>query len=427
MILCGAAGIVCLLILAFWRRHPVMEKIRTPCRVIVVFCVLGSLAELTAQTGSNRLELGEITRREPGEGDREEEAIVYLKEEDTEYPITLTIEERQYPKAEEEKLLAGAKKEIRETFCGDNASLDQITANPVVLEGYQNDAVSAEWLFSKEEVISPEGDINQKALGENPEEIEAVISLSCGEAEEWYRFSFTVIPEEKTRKDRLVAAIQDRIQKQDRKEAVVKLPDQINGQAIIWREGTEVETTELFGLGILAAAAAVYVEKEQKERKKQKRRQNLLAGYPEFVSKISLLLGAGMTISSALRKINQMHQQKMPKENGRDAVYEELYQMICKIDNGMGEMRAYQEFARQCEIRPYRRLVSLLISGQRTGSQKLLEQLNEESERVFSERKNTARKFGEEAGTKMLLPMMMMLVIVMGIVIIPAFLSIYGG
>ena len=55
-----------------------------------------------------------------------------------------------------------------------------------------------------------------------------------------------------------------------------------------------------------------------------------------------------------------------------------------------------------------------------------MEQLKEEADRVFLERKNTARKLGEEASTKMLIPMMMMLVIVMGIVIIPAFLSIYG-
>ena len=53
-----------------------------------------------------------------------------------------------------------------------------------------------------------------------------------------------------------------------------------------------------------------------------------------------------------------------------------------------------------------------------------MEQLNEEADRVFLERKNAARKFGEEAGTKMLIPMMLMLFIVMAIVIIPAFLSI---
>lgn len=427
MILCGGGGFFFLLILIFLRRHPVIENIRNPCRILLVFCLLGCLSEAAGMLGDNKMAMGEIVRKEPGEGDREAEAFVYLYEEDTEYPITLTIEERKYHKEEEEQLLAGAKEEIAQTFCGANASMDQIKTEPMIFETYQNGKVSAEWLFSREEIISPEGKIQQQALGVGAEEVEAVVSLSCGEAEELYRFSFSVIPEKKSKKDLIMTAIQKQIEQQSQTEAVVKLPNKINGQKISWREAGAVQSTELFGLGILAAVTAAYVKREQEEKEKQKRKHNLLAAYPEFVSKLSLLLGAGMTISTALRKINQMHQQKKRKGNGRDAVYEELYQMVCKMDNGMGELRAYQEFAEQCDIRPYRKLISLLISGQKTGGGKLLEQLNEEAERVFTERKNAARKFGEEAGTKMLLPMLMMLVIVMGIVTIPAFLSIYGG
>ena len=70
--------------------------------------------------------------------------------------------------------------------------------------------------------------------------------------------------------------------------------------------------------------------------------------------------------------------------------------------------------------------MSLLVSGQKIGNRNLMDKLEEEAERVFLERKNTARKLGEEASTKLLIPMMLMLMVVMGIVIVPAFLSIYG-
>ena len=40
-----------------------------------------------------------------------------------------------------------------------------------------------------------------------------------------------------------------------------------------------------------------------------------------------------------------------------------------------------------------------------------------------AERKGLAKKLGEEAGTKLLLPMMMMLCIVMVIIMIPAYFS----
>lgn len=426
MILCGGAAIILLIMLIFWKRTPVVEKVRNPCRIMLVFCILGCLSEGMGRFESSEISASKIARREPGEGNRKTEAFVYLKEEDTEYPLTITIEERKYQKKEEEELLAGAIEEINKTFCGANESMKEIKSDPFVQETYQEEAVSAEWLFSNKEAISPEGKINQQALGEKPEEIEAAVFLSCGETKEIYRFFFSVIPKEKGKKDRITAAIQDWIQKQDQTKAVVELPAEIDGQEIGWREASPAASAEIFGLGILAAVTAAYVQKEQQEKQKQRRKQNLLMEYPEFVSKLSLLLGAGMTIPKALRKINQMHQQKKNKTGGRNAVYEELYQMICKMDNGMGELRAYQEFAEQCGLRPYRKLVSLLISGQRLGSQKLLERMQEEAENVFLERKNAARRLGEEAGTKMLLPMMMMLVIVMGIVVIPAFWTIYG-
>lgn len=38
----------------------------------------------------------------------------------------------------------------------------------------------------------------------------------------------------------------------------------------------------------------------------------------------------------------------------------------------------------------------------------------------MEERKQQAKKLGEEAGTKLLIPMMMMLVLVMGILVIPS-------
>lgn len=123
--------------------------------------------------------------------------------------------------------------------------------------------------------------------------------------------------------------------------------------------------------------------------------------------------------------MNQMYLKRKEAGGREEIVYEELYQMICELDNGMGELRAYQRFSESCNLQPYRKLVSLLVLGQKIGNFKLMEQLNEEADRVFVERKNTARRLGEEAGTKMLVPMMIMLVIVMGIVIIPAFLSIY--
>ena len=424
MVLCGvicaglAAG------MAVMRKKAVWQKIRSPCIVLVVFGVLGFLAAVSEETRENGFENGLIARKEPGEGELETEANVYFKEEDVQYPVTVIIEERRYRKAEEEKLLSGAVKEMKETFCGKNESLEKIILNPVVSDCYQDGAVTAEWTFSETDVITPDGEIRPEALKMGRQKVEALVSLKCGSSEMFYEFAFWISSQKKSKQEELLFKLNEQIAAQETTEEYVRLPDEVDGRKIEWREPASGQSFEILGLGALAAFAAFYAAGEQKKKQERKRKQKLLLAYPEFVSKLSLLLGAGMSISGALRKMNDMYQRK--KRNGKEEeAYEELYRMVCEMDNGRGEIKAYQEFSERCDVQPYRKLVALLIAGQRVGSRRLMERLNEEADRVFAERKNAARRLGEEAGTKMLLPMMMMLIIVMGIVMAPAFLSIY--
>ena len=50
--------------------------------------------------------------------------------------------------------------------------------------------------------------------------------------------------------------------------------------------------------------------------------------------------------------------------------------------------------------------------------------LTKEAGQAYEERRQTAKKQGEEISTKLLLPMSLMLIVVLVIVIVPAFLSI---
>ena len=53
----------------------------------------------------------------------------------------------------------------------------------------------------------------------------------------------------------------------------------------------------------------------------------------------------------------------------------------------------------------------------------LCELLEQEAADAMEERKTLARKLGEEAGTKMLMPLILMLGIVIAIIMVPAMLS----
>lgn len=50
--------------------------------------------------------------------------------------------------------------------------------------------------------------------------------------------------------------------------------------------------------------------------------------------------------------------------------------------------------------------------------------MKQEADRAFEERKNLAKRLGEEAGTKMLIPLFLMLLVVLVMIVVPAFFSI---
>lgn len=66
----------------------------------------------------------------------------------------------------------------------------------------------------------------------------------------------------------------------------------------------------------------------------------------------------------------------------------------------------------------------MLSQNLRKGSRGITDILEREAEEAFEDRKNMAKKLGEEAGTKLMIPMFIMLAVVFVIVTVPAFFSI---
>lgn len=143
-----------------------------------------------------------------------------------------------------------------------------------------------------------------------------------------------------------------------------------------------------------------------------------------MVSKISLLLGAGMTLSAAWERIVLNYQHKLdchPTES--EEVYEQMLVSYREMQDGVGELKVYEQFGERCGTPQYRKLAMLIIQNLRKGSAGLRQSLEKEVADAFVLRKNLAKKTGEEAGTKILFPMMLMLCIVMVIILVPAFLT----
>ena len=101
----------------------------------------------------------------------------------------------------------------------------------------------------------------------------------------------------------------------------------------------------------------------------------------------------------------------------------ELEIAVRELENGISEQMVMERLAERCRIPCYIKLSVLLNQNIKKGSNNLQRQLKEEVEKAFEERKILAGKYAQEAGTKLLFPMVLMLLVVMVIIMYPAFVS----
>ena len=239
-----------------------------------------------------------------------------------------------------------------------------------------------------------------------------------------YRIYVGIVPRALSRYESLLLQLQQAITTEDEDslgENMLSLPTEIYGQRIYYREHEDRSYLLLPLLGVIAAMA-IYMRQGQARRTEKKQREALLMlDYSELVSKLMVYIGAGLTVRNALETISQHFDALIARGIKEDRpLYQELRTMVIQFRRNMPESEIYLSFGRRVNLKPYTKLVSLIEQNRMNGARNLRAMLELEMEDAFEQRKTTARRLGEEAGTKLLLPLFIMLGIVMIIVIVPA-------
>ena len=203
------------------------------------------------------------------------------------------------------------------------------------------------------------------------------------------------------------------------------LPEEWNGKHLEWEQPKDTTGNLISALGLVAAAAVVIAKRRDEESVQIKRREQMLMDYPGLVMKFTLLVQAGLTARKAFQKIAMDYGKR--EEGNKRAAYEEIRTACYEMDSGVSEAEAYRRFGERCGQVKYKTLSTLLIQNLQKGSRYLSDLLEKESVEAWEERKRKARVLGEAAATKLLLPMVLMLLVVMAVIMLPACLSFYGG
>lgn len=293
--------------------------------------------------------------------------------------------------------------------------------------------------------VSPShDDAEMPALDETPSSAEAETPLSEEEEtsaepvdyfhkryrSEPYRIYVNIMPRQYTGAEAWQKAFDHALAEADRStlsKERMELPKEIAGQPISYSEKSSATFLLFPVLGILAAILLYFRQGANQKDIRKKRENQLLLDYSELVSKLMVYLGAGLTLRNSFLLIAE-HADNLVKRGIQEnrALYDELHIMANQFAKNMPESEIYTDFGRRIHLKPYTKLVSLIEQNRKNGTSNLRALLEVEMNDAFTERKNTARRLGEEAGTKLLLPLFLLLAIVMCIVIVPALTSFHG-
>lgn len=397
--------------------------------IMAVLLLLSALFVMTSRENDFLQEGNRLSR--PGYNEEEREVKVKAEIEGTERileDMTLLIAPEKYTMAEFEKTVKEALPNLEKTMLGTNGSVEEVTDNLQLPDSIPDTPITIVWTSDKEEIISREGKVSRELVGEQGCMVMVTATFIYEEYKMSHMFGLEVKYRQLSEQEQLKKLLSeeiDRIFMESEQEGQVWLPAQVNGKKVAYEEKKQKKGGTFLAFlatGLLLWWVAI---KEELENQEKRREKQLLMDYPELISRFTLLLGAGMTISGAWKRLVYQYekQQKEDPSKKRRYVYEEMTITWREMQNGVSEMEAISRFGARVKLAPYLKFSTLLSQNIRKGSRGLTELLKVEGKLAYEERKENAKQQGEEAGTKLLFPMLMMLGIVLAVILVPAFLS----
>ncbi|MBO8463340.1 MAG: type II secretion system F family protein [Firmicutes bacterium] len=362
-----------------------------------------------------------IERNETGGGTKEVELFMKNDKQEIRYPFI--VREIPYTKKQWEEKVKEAMDYVEKVMKGDNTSLDAVNRNLVFPRKAPNNGIKITYETNHRTWVDENGNVDVSEIKEEGELVEIDVIFRYEDFEEIRTYTIRLIPEVKSEEEKEYEEVVKKIKEKEENslyQIQFELPNKI-GDYIIentkgWNKNQGVFLILVLGIGILF----FFREEEQMKEQMNERKEQLLKDYPEFIHQLILLIGAGMTLKSAFIRLSENYKKKKQLTNKKHYLYEELIVTTYEFQAGLSEEEVYRNLANRIGLSSYKRIIELLIQNVKKGTKNLIEMLIREQESSLEMRKEQAKRLGEEAGTKLLMPMILLLGVVLLLVLYPA-------
>lgn len=391
----------------------------------VLFLGAGFSAVLqAAPPGKPALENGyELERPDSGQGDYIQDLRVQFADNAQTEEMEIVVAERRYTREEQEAFLEQAVNDLEQTILDGNPSADEVRGRVNLPQKLADGKVTAEWTQEPGGLLDEEGCVKDN-LPEEGEVLQLKAVLVCGSSQRIYECALHLMPPLYSEEEKLRMALESEVQKADEDSAEKSrmiLPGEVSGRKIVWQEPPTSVTGICLALTFAAAACFWTAKNRERRRFEETRRRQMIMDYPDLLFKLSMLLNAGLTMQNAFFRVALEYRSRRTPEI--HYAYEEMLTSCYEMKSGVPEARAYENFGKRCGESGYNKLGLMLSTNLQKGSEGLAKILQELAAFAMEERRQMAKKLGEEAGTKLLVPMVLMLLVVLVILMAPAIMA----
>lgn len=174
------------------------------------------------------------------------------------------------------------------------------------------------------------------------------------------------------------------------------------------------EPTQVMAFGMVALAGPIllgYLPYDELRTKAEKRQESIDLDFPNVLSKLTLLITAGMSLTRAVEET---------ADSGDSMMYRELRLVVKEINQGATVAGAFTRIQCRCENRFLDRLVSVVSKSYTAGNKNLADDLREINTDCWLEKKHSSRRMTENIQNKLFVPTMLMFVGILVVIVVPA-------
>lgn len=167
----------------------------------------------------------------------------------------------------------------------------------------------------------------------------------------------------------------------------------------------------VIGLVIFMAMAIIgYLPYDNVSVTIQKRKDEIEVQFPQVVSKLTLLVVAGMDVTKAW---------KLTCSSGTGVLYEEMNRVVIDLEHNVSVSEAFQKIIVRCNNPYTTKLATAIMQSMTRGNSEVAALLRDINDESWMEYKHTARRKGEQIQSKLMAPTLLMFLGIIVLIIIP--------